>query len=57
MGWMARPDAVARRQNLQELWPPAQSIVVVAMSYRTHEPWDEAEMGKIARYARGTDYH
>ena len=57
MGWMARPDAVAKRANLQTLWPEAHSVVCVAMHYRTHEPWDAETMGQIAAYARGEDYH
>jgi epoxyqueuosine reductase len=60
MAWMARPDAVAKRGDLQQVLAGAQSVVCVAMLYRTKSedaPWDEQKLGRVARYARGTDYH
>ncbi len=39
-----------------ELLPGAKSIVVVGVSYRTEEPPKRGH-GKVARYARGDDYH
>lgn len=57
MGWMARPDAVARRLDISEAWAPVKSVISVAMTYRTTADWDSDEMGNIARYARGLDYH
>jgi epoxyqueuosine reductase len=60
MAWMARPDRVAKCGDLQQVLAGAQSVVCVAMLYRTREedaPWDEQKQGKVARYARGTDYH
>lgn len=57
MSWMAREDAVEKRRDLQKVVPGAQSVVCVALHYRTNEPWNEEKQGKIARYARGEDYH
>jgi epoxyqueuosine reductase len=57
MRWIARDDAVWKREDVRRVMPGAQSVVCVAMSYRTHEEWDEAHSGKVARYARGADYH
>lgn len=57
MAWLHRPDAVARRGNLHASLPQAKSVVCVAMHYRTGRPWDGARHGKVARYARGRDYH
>jgi epoxyqueuosine reductase len=57
MDWMKRPDAVEKRADVQKLFPNAKTIIVVAMNYRTDAPYDETEMGGIARYARGLDYH
>ncbi len=46
----------------RELLPGARSLIVVGVSYRTHEPGQDAEAqpaprGRIARYAWGSDYH
>jgi epoxyqueuosine reductase len=57
MNWMAREDAVEKRADVRHVLPGAQSVVCVAMHYRTEQEWDEAAHGKVARYARGTDYH
>ena len=57
MRWMARPDAVEKRGDLSQVLAGVQSVICVAMHYRTEENWDEDEYGKVARYARGTDYH
>jgi len=57
MAWMAREDAVAKRADVREIMPAARSVVCVAMHYRTRAEWDEQEHGKVARYARGDDYH
>jgi epoxyqueuosine reductase len=57
MRWMAKPEAVAKRGDLQNVVPGAKSVVCVALHYRTNEEWDEAKFGKVARYARGDDYH
>lgn len=48
----------ADRADVRNLLPQARSVLTVALSY--HFPFDEEVKpghGKIARYARGTDYH
>lgn len=57
MKWIAREDAAWKRGDVHRVLGSAQSAVCVAMHYRTNEEWDERTHGKIARYARGTDYH
>jgi epoxyqueuosine reductase len=57
MRWMARPDAVEKRGDLQKVLPGARSVICVALHYRTDAEWDDATHGKVARYARGVDYH
>ena len=60
MAWMAKPEGVAKRGDLQQVLAGAKSVVCVALLYRTRAeeaPWDEEASGKVARYARGTDYH
>ncbi len=50
-------DAAAR-QDVRSLLPEARSVLTVALSY--HHPFDDAQRpghGKVARYARGRDYH
>ncbi len=60
MAYLARPDAVARREDLKGSWPQARSVLVVADVYPSEDgpgvP-DDPSMGVIARYARGADYH
>jgi epoxyqueuosine reductase len=60
MGYLARPDAVVRRENLRGTMPDVRSVVVVAQDYYQEDspgiPGD-ASRGVIARYARGQDYH
>jgi epoxyqueuosine reductase len=56
MSWMARD--VAKRLNPLELFPPARSIVVVALNYYTPDQHHEnSTTGKVSRYAWGDDYH
>jgi epoxyqueuosine reductase len=57
MAWMAREGGMAKRGNLQQVLAGAKSVVCVAMLYRTREEWDAQQLGQVARYARGTDYH
>ncbi len=57
MAWMKRPDAVEKRADIELLFPGAKSVVCVAFPYATDEEWNSEEMGNIARYARGLDYH
>ena len=60
MGYLARPDAVARRGDLRGTMAQVRSVVVVGLDYLGdalgEEPSDPAA-GVIARYARGRDYH
>ena len=56
MSWMAR--TAGKRSNPALLLPGVRSIVSVAMNYYTgDEPDDRPGHGRIARYARGEDYH
>jgi epoxyqueuosine reductase len=56
MSWMARD--VEKRLNPLELFPPARSIVVVALNYYTPDQHQENQAtGKVSRYAWGDDYH
>jgi len=61
MGYLARPDAIARRANLSLTVPNAQSVVVVAANYHTrHLPpqiLNDPSRGIIASYAWNLDYH
>jgi len=57
MAWMKRPDAVEKRADIEKLFPGARTVVCLAFPYATDEPFDAGEMGGIARYARGLDYH
>lgn len=57
MRWIAREDAAWKRGDVRRIVPSAQSVVCVAMHYRTREEWPEEMTGKVARYARGVDYH
>ncbi len=56
MSWMERdPD---KRTDPREIFPPAKSIVVVALNYYTnHQHAGVPGTGKISRYAWGDDYH
>ncbi|MEG3439925.1 tRNA epoxyqueuosine(34) reductase QueG [Pannus brasiliensis CCIBt3594] len=54
MDWMANP----KRQDIQACLPGVRSLISVALNYYTPHPQsDDPEHGKIARYARGRDYH
>ena len=56
MSWMSRD--VSKRLNPLELFPPARSIVVVALNYFTPDQHEEnSTTGKVSRYAWGDDYH
>jgi epoxyqueuosine reductase len=56
MGWMERdPD---KRTDPREIFPPAKSVIVVALNYYTnHRHVDLPGTGKVSRYAWGDDYH
>ena len=56
MGWMAQ--TAAKRKNPALLLPGIRSIVSLGMNYYTDDhPDDGPGQGRIARYARGEDYH
>ncbi|MBN1311864.1 MAG: tRNA epoxyqueuosine(34) reductase QueG [Anaerolineae bacterium] len=61
MGYMARPDRVARRADLNAVLPGARSLVIASMDYFTaRPPSDIVEApwrGCISNYAWGVDYH
>lgn len=62
MGYLARPDAVARRGDLDGSLSGVESVVVVGHEYgpgATGGGEDESDPTKaiVARYARGADYH
>ncbi|MDE2775005.1 MAG: tRNA epoxyqueuosine(34) reductase QueG [Chloroflexota bacterium] len=61
MGYMARLDRVRRRQNLREIMPSAQSLIVVGLDYfarfADEETLSDPARGRIAAYAWGLDYH
>jgi epoxyqueuosine reductase len=61
MAYLARPDRVARRQDLNAILPGVQSIICVGLDYAT-PPLPEAithdpSRGRISNYAWGVDYH
>ena len=59
MGWMA--DRAGQRASVRSLWPEANSVIALAMSYAP--PVDplalagEKSRGRISAYAQGRDYH
>lgn len=61
MGYLARPDRVARRRDLNLILPHAQSLIVVGMDYHAlnlpAEVLNDPARGRIAAYAWGVDYH
>jgi epoxyqueuosine reductase len=61
MGYLARPDRVARRRDLNVILPGARSLVVVGLDYHTGvvpaEALNDPTRGRIAAYAWGLDYH
>lgn len=60
MAYLARPDAVARRADPQALLPGARTWISVGCNYYAPEPSalpGGSPAGRVARYARGEDYH
>ncbi len=62
MGYLARPDRVARRQDLQLILPGARALVCVGLAYYTGEMppgiANDPGRGRISNYAWGqVDYH
>src|SRR4051794_20257322 len=57
MGWMTE-ERTRRACRPDELLPGARSIIIVAAPYpRDTESAPPSQHGRVARYARGTDYH
>jgi epoxyqueuosine reductase len=59
MAYLATPEHLAQRADLRALLATARSLIVVALAYGRVDPIpaDALLRGKIARYARGEDYH
>jgi epoxyqueuosine reductase len=61
MAYLARPEAVARRDDLARILPQVRSVVVVGANYHTAPiPGalrDDPARGLVASYAWGDDYH
>jgi epoxyqueuosine reductase len=61
MAYMARPDRMERRRDLQVILPGARSLLVVGLDYGSGA-FPEAALadplrGRVAAYAWGLDYH
>lgn len=61
MEYMARPDRIARREDLRVILPDVSSIVCVGLDYGARKvPVDirnDPSRGRISKYAWGADYH
>jgi epoxyqueuosine reductase len=59
MAYLAAPEHIAQRGDLRALLATARSLIVVALAYDRADPVppDALLRGRIARYARGEDYH
>jgi epoxyqueuosine reductase len=60
MGYLSRPDAVARRADVRRVMPGVRSVLVVTHGYDQEDPEGvpaDRSRGVVARYARGRDYH
>lgn len=61
MGYLARPDARAKRADPRRILPQARSVIVVGLNHCVRDFPDEVRRdpshGLIARYAWGADYH
>lgn len=61
MGYMARPDRVARRQDPGVILPGARALLVVGLDYATLRlppaVADDPDRGRISNYAWNADYH
>jgi len=59
MSYLSSPDHVGPRADLRTLLENARSLVVVALAYERQDPVPVGALlrGRIARYARGEDYH
>lgn len=61
MGYLARPDRLARRQDLNVILPGVQTIICVGLEYSTMPLppaiANDPSRGRISNYAWGVDYH
>jgi epoxyqueuosine reductase len=60
MGYLARPDRLARRRDLNVILPNVRALVLVGMDYGASVPPEvlhDPSRGRIASYAWGADYH
>ena len=59
MAYLSTPEHTSARADLRALLDSARSLVVVALAYDRADPIPPAALvrGRIARYARGEDYH
>lgn len=61
MGYLARPDRLARRQDLNVILPGVQTIICVGLAYNTvplpPTIANDPSRGRISNYAWGADYH
>ncbi len=61
MGYLARPDRLARRQDLNVILQGVQTIISVGLEYSTvplpPAIANDPSRGRISNYAWGTDYH
>ncbi len=61
MGYLARPDRLARRQDLNVILPGVQTIICVGLEYSTVSlppaVAKDPSRGRISNYAWGADYH
>ncbi len=61
MGYLARPDRLARRQDLNVILPGVQTIICVGLAYSTMPLppaiANDPSRGRISNYAWGVDYH
>lgn len=61
MTYMARPDRISRRQDLNLILPGVQTIICVGLDYYTRQLPPEIisspGRGRISNYAWGADYH
>ncbi len=61
MGYLARPDRLARRIDLNVILPGVRSVIVVALNYAPPpippSVLTDPRRGRISNYAWGADYH
>lgn len=60
MGYLARPDRTARRDDLNVILPGIASLIIVGVDYGAAVPEEiltDPRRGRIAAYAWGLDYH